>query len=241
LTFKPTGRGDRRGQLLVRGDGVTATAQLSGVGVAPDPRFDPTALDFGDQVVALPGRTFVVAVRNAGDASLEGARVVVADDFSASGCQRSVPPGTGCEISVTFVPRSRGVHTGTLQVIDDAGNMGGQMSLKGNALAPAVSLSPSPVDFTQTAAPTREVEVKNVGDAPLIIQSVSIGGADHAYFTSVDKCSGFPIPPGGSCTTYVRYVGPVSTTSRRASLVLTDNAPGGPQMDQIYGPPAPIQ
>jgi HYDIN/CFA65/VesB family protein len=243
LTFKPSVKGDRRGQLLVQGDGVTASAQLSGVGVAPDPRFDPTALDFGDQVLGVPGKKLLVAVKNAGDASLEGAKIVVTDDFSASGCQQSVLPGAGCEISVTFAPRSRGAHAGTLRLIDDAGNVSGQVPLKGNALAPVVSLSPWPIDFRQSAAPTIEVQVTNAGDAPLIIQTVSISGEDRAYFGPVHRCSDWPMPPGQRCTIYVRYVGAVSvqTTLNRAWLVLTDNAPGSTQLDPIYGPPMPIQ
>lgn len=249
VTFNPTARGDRRGQLLVQGDRVKTSAQLSGFGVAPDPRFDPTALDFGNQIVGLPGKTITVAVKNAGDASLDSAKMVVTDDFSATDCQQSVAPGASCEIRITFLPRSRGLHAGTVQMVDnDAGKVGKPMSLKGNGLAPLVSFRPSPADFTKVYDTKLPVTVTNVGDAPLMIQSIAIGGRDWDHFYGDSTCGSGPIPPAGDCTVNVHYQVPPNPpppnpapTPRmppyKASLVLTDNAQGGTQQVEIIGPP----
>jgi hypothetical protein len=84
--------------------------------------------------------------------------------------------------------------------------------------------------------PPQGVAVKNTGDAPLNISSITLAGPNSADFSlqSPIACTTMAVPPGGMCSFEVGFVpsivGPESTL-----VVLADDAPTNSQVLQAVG------
>lgn len=94
---------------------------------------------------------------------------------------------------------------------------------------PSVKLDPGTVDFGDQVAKRRSkpqrVVVTNTGGKKLYINSVVIDGDDKKDFTLMgDTCTGATIGSGKSCVIDVTFT-PSMNEKRKATLVLTDNAP----------------
>jgi hypothetical protein len=98
---------------------------------------------------------------------------------------------------------------------------------------PALLLNPNAVHFNHHDGPTRHpahtIYVVNVGPAPVTIRTITITGADRAAFTEVDTCTRSAVGVYGRCTISVRVAPMARGGPRRATLVITANAPGSPQ------------
>jgi hypothetical protein len=103
----------------------------------------------------------------------------------------------------------------------------------------AVSLDRNSIDFGDQAlgetSNSRRVTVTNPGGRPLYVNSLEVRGENWRDFAVVgDSCTGKTIAPNRSCIVDVQFT-PTSTGDRRASLVLTDNAPDSPQKVRLTG------
>src|SRR5207253_312682 len=91
------------------------------------------------------------------------------------------------------------------------------------------NLSQTTIGYTDqaigSASPQGFVSVTNGGNAPLIMQSVSIGGANPGDFAlATNACaSGFNMVPNDSCTVGVTF-SPKAVGSRNATLTITSDA-----------------
>lgn len=104
---------------------------------------------------------------------------------------------------------------------------------------PAVTFSPTsltyPAQDVGTTSAARSVTVTNTGDASLFINSAQTRGADPLDFTQVDDgCSGMTLPAGGTCSVSITF-SPITTGTRSATFILTDNAANSPQNVPITG------
>jgi hypothetical protein len=93
-----------------------------------------------------------------------------------------------------------------------------------------------------TSSPPQTVTLTNVGPLALTIGSIAITGADANDFSQTDTCSSSVPPLGGSCTITVTFT-PAVAGPRTASITITDNAQGSPQVVLLTGTgvvPAPI-
>jgi len=114
--------------------------------------------------------------------------------------------------------------------------------------APAISLSASslsfgPINPGQSSGP-QIVTVSSTGNEALTLSSIAIAPAGGP-FSETDSCMVNPVlAPGTSCQISVSY-SPISTGVTQASLTITDNAAGSPQIISLTGtavappPPAP--
>jgi hypothetical protein len=92
-----------------------------------------------------------------------------------------------------------------------------------------------PDQFTKSAGPVRTVTVSNRGTTALHLATADIKGPNARDFAKVgDTCSGGAIPAGGSCTVSIRFA-PVTVGSRVATLQLTDDVTGSPQLVPLAG------
>src|SRR5262249_49824374 len=95
-----------------------------------------------------------------------------------------------------------------------------------------VSLSTTSLDFgTQligTSSAPQVVTLTNTGAVSLTISSIAVSGADSEDFGQTNTC-GSHLPPGASCTISVTFA-PTQTGPRTASLTITDNGAGSPQL-----------
>ena len=106
-----------------------------------------------------------------------------------------------------------------------------------------------PDQVAKTMGPVRTVTVSNHGTADLHVAVADVKGANARDFAKVgDTCSGAAIPAGANCTVSLRFA-PTAVGSRVASLQVTDDALGSPQLVPLNGtglmryptsvPPAP--
>jgi hypothetical protein len=99
-----------------------------------------------------------------------------------------------------------------------------------------VSLRPNSLMFGQQASATisqKVVQFANTGTAPANISGVALTGANPGDFTTSNNC-GPSVLPGSSCQIYVDFT-PVGMGSRSATLSVSDNATGSPQMVALAG------
>jgi len=148
-------------------------------------------------------------------------------------------PNANCSISVNFTPASVGTLSATLQVSDNAPGSPQTLSLSGTGLAPApaVTLIPGSLDFgtvTQGTSTPMNVTVTNGGTAALHITNVAIGGANMGDFGFSDPTCGNAVPINASCIITVTFK-PLAAGFRTASVALTDDAPGSPQVINVMG------
>jgi hypothetical protein len=116
-----------------------------------------------------------------------------------------------------------------------------------NLVGPEANLAPSALSLGSitvgTPSPAQGVLLTSTGDQGLSVNSISIGGANANEFSERDNCQ-VPtvLQPTKSCTIFVMFT-PTATGLQQATLTVTDNAPGSPQLVQLSGtgvtPPPP--
>jgi hypothetical protein len=98
---------------------------------------------------------------------------------------------------------------------------------------PALLLNPDAVHFNRHDGRARRtaqtIYVVNVGPAPVTIRTITITGADRAAFAEADTCTRSAVGMYGRCTISVRVAPLAGGGPRKATLVITANAPGSPQ------------
>ena len=200
----------------------------------PALNFAPTALTFPDQSVNTISLSQNVLLRNMGSAALTIASVTVSGDFvQTNNCFGTVPGGSKCTVSVSFAPIARGSRTGTLTIADNAAGSPHTITLTGNGIAPAVTLSASSLTFADqdvgtTSAP-QTVGLTNTGVDPLTVNGFAIIGD----FTQTNNC-GLTVAAGSSCAIQVSFR-PTMPLARTGSLSIVHNAPGSPNQVQLSG------
>src|SRR5581483_4812509 len=164
----------------------------------------PQSLTFADQKTGVPSAAQDITIVNTGTHPLLLAFHVGPDFSETTDCApHSVAPGASCTVHVSFVPTSTGAHAETLVLKSNAG-ADVSVALQGNGLAPKVQLSATQLTCAQQAVSTtsaaQTVMVKNVGDATLVISSITTTGD----FSQSNNC-GAPVQPGASCTVTVTF------------------------------------
>ena len=160
---------------------------------------------------------------------------LASSDFSIdpqnNSCGRArLEPSSSCSFNVLFQPRAPGLRTGNV-VIPDSAIPGQQViRLSGQAVAPAVTLTPPSLGFSQpgdSAAPAQAVVLKNGGDGPLHIASIDIQPQNSNFFQT-NNCPA-TLARGDSCAISVNFKQiAAGTASQAATLVVQDDAAGNP-------------
>ena len=150
VSFLPNATGPQTGTLTITdfsGNSPQAVA-LSGTGVAPAVSLSATALSFPAQTVSITSSPQTITLNNPGSGALTPLLINASGDFAQTNtCAGSVAAGSSCTISVTFTPTATGNRTGTLTVMDNAGDSPQTATLSGTgqdfALATSNGSSPS--------------------------------------------------------------------------------------------------
>jgi uncharacterized repeat protein (TIGR01451 family) len=229
VTFQATTIGNHSAILTVQNTSSDGTQQipLTGTGTSTDLSVSPGSLDFGQQVVGTTSAPMIVTVVSTGTTDLTVTGASASGDFAAdaSDCTaQPVPPGQACAIQVTFSPTAPGVRTGTLTIKSNAASGPATVSLTGTGIAPAITVSPTSLQFGSvpvgtTSAP-QTVTVGNAGSSPLTVKSAVTSGP---FAVSGDFCtSAGPIAPGGTCQIAVVFV-PASTGPATGTLTISSD------------------
>ncbi|HEV2659447.1 MAG TPA: choice-of-anchor D domain-containing protein [Ktedonobacteraceae bacterium] len=104
-------------------------------------------------------------------------------------------------------------------------------------VAPVVSLNPASLSFADqqvdTTSAASTITLKNTGDATLTISGIAVIGTDSGDFALSHTCPSV-LAAGASCTIRVTFT-PIASDSRSASVAITNNAAGSPQLVALSG------
>jgi hypothetical protein len=117
-----------------------------------------------------------------------------------------------------------------------------------NSSSPALAWSPASVTFSSTttgqSSGPQILTFKNTGTVPATFSSLTLTGPNASDFSINDQCTPAVIlQPNSMCTVSITYA-PASPGTSQATITVTDNAVGSPQMIGLTGtavaPPPPV-
>src|SRR3989441_899360 len=222
------------------------------MGIVPAVTFAIRNLPVGGvQLSALtPAQT--VTLTNSGTATLSITSIALAGlnpgDFAiAAGttCTNgaTVVAGASCTISISFTPAATGARTAPVTITDDAPGSPQSVSLTGTGgTPPTATLSATSSAFGNqrvgTTSAAQNLTLTNNGGTPLNLTSITISGAQAAdfAFAAGNTCptGAGSVAPGASCTISISFT-PAATGARAATVTITDDAPGSPQLVSLAG------
>jgi len=198
----------------------------------------PNGLYFGVQDIGVTTSAQQVSLTNRQSAPLNITSVATTGDYAETDTCMSlspIPAGGTCTISITFKPTAAGTRTGQVTVSDDAPGVMQVVNMTGSGLAPAVTLAPASLKFTNltgsTSAP-KTVKLTNSGVGPLTISSIVPSGE----YAETDNCVGASaLAAGASCTISVTF-SPTVTGAVPGVITINDNGVNGaPHRIQLAG------
>jgi len=251
VSFAPASPGQKTGTLSVTATpGGTATAALTGVGLAPAGLgVAPSSFTFPAGTVA--GNTSVAqsfTVTNSGGVASGVPTATLAGTDSGqfgittNGCMAALGAGASCTILVVFKPTSAGAKSAMLSV---TATPGGTKSAAISAVALSMAklrIDPaggSSVEFPATLMGDNALEtfvVTNEGQQASSAIAVAVTGTDFAAVApaSGDCISGTTtLAPAATCTVRVRFT-PTAAIGRTGSLSATATT-GGPTSIALSG------
>jgi hypothetical protein len=98
---------------------------------------------------------------------------------------------------------------------------------------------PFPQQLVGTTSPPSKITVTNSATAPVTFSGISIGGPNAGDFSTSDDCHSTPLTAGATCTITVTFT-PSSAGDRTATLLIKDDALGGPHSITLVGTGLPL-
>jgi hypothetical protein len=254
VRFRPTAIGIRLGtlQIATNDPGVPlATVSLTGTAIAPVNTLSPAppaTLTFSSPM-NVTSAAQPVTVTNTGTAPLIISSIRLSGTNSSQfGQSNNCPiggaglaPANSCTINVTFRPTSSTPLTkvALLNVNVQGPATSAQLNLTGSIIVPTFTLSQNALNFGTVVRPgssTLSVTLTNGPNAPLVITSIPIQGANPSQFSQVDSCAPFPatLPANGICTINVTFR-PTSAGTKNAILTVRVAAPATNQTVSLTG------
>jgi hypothetical protein len=190
----------------------------------PTIRFTPSSLQFPNEHVNKTSSPLIVTV-TVGPLPVTLTSILASGDFAeTNNCPINgvLQSGATCTISVTFTPTVTGLRTGNVIVTDNAAGSPQSIPLSGTGVVPAVTLSPSSLQFPtlviHTTSKAQQVTLTNSGTGTLIISNIATSGD----FAQTNSC-GRTLAVGASCSISVTFT-PTVKGQRSGALTITDNA-----------------
>jgi hypothetical protein len=248
VVFAPTAEGamSRRLELPQAGDtGLSWGADLAGSAVAPLAVWSTRKLDWGESRVGAATEPRSLRLRNGGSGTLRVAslRLAGADagafSLSADGCSgRSLDPGSGCDLALTFRAKRLGGHRAGLTVEGRGARGDRGAELVGSGVAGRIEPSAGRLEFGSvrvSEAGSRELVLANTGNAELILSRFSASGrAPDDYRVSGDCRVGASLAPEESCRMVVRFT-PQREGGRLATLEIAHDGIDSPVRVPLSG------
>lgn len=222
------------------------TPEIEIVSLDPEIALLPDALSFGELVAGEETGDAVLFIENTGAADL----TITAIEFSGADAAAFslVPLGTGTPtgsavtaggeqlvlerqtstaIPIRFAPTEVRAYTAEVVVTsDDPDTPADTVALSGTGrvpYAPEIEVTPLSLDFGDVGADQtseRFFQVENVGDADLVIDTVTQEGA--GTFQLQRNLAGVTLPPGGSDTVFITF-DPVQPDGDSGSITIASN------------------
>src|SRR2546425_1231536 len=257
LTFTPTAASARTTTVTITDDAASSpqSVSLAGTGIVPAVTLAPTNLAFGTQRLSTTSPAQTVTLTNSGTATLSITSIALAGsnpgDFAVAGSGVAPCPLAGgpvaasasCAFTVTFTPAATGGRAATVTITDDAPGSPQSVSLTGTRVTPpTATLSATSSAFGNqrvgTTSAAQNLTLTNNGGTPLNLTSITITGAQAAdfAFAAGNTCptGAGSVAPGASCTISISFT-PEATGARTATVTITDDAAGSPQLVSLVG------
>src|SRR5580704_4533195 len=140
VVFTPPSAASDSGNLAITSDASNPTLNipLSGIGTpAAQLAVNPTSLNFGNVVVGNSAQQTAQLLASGATVTVSSVNVSNAD-FTVSGLSFpvTIPAGQGAQITVTFLPQSTGVTSGTASFTSNASNSPTVLSVSGTGTQP---------------------------------------------------------------------------------------------------------
>jgi FG-GAP-like repeat/Abnormal spindle-like microcephaly-assoc'd, ASPM-SPD-2-Hydin/FG-GAP repeat len=241
--------GDSKPDLLVLNGRIgTANTDDGAVGVllnisevnGPIVSLSQSNLTFASTAIGTTSAPQTVMLSNLGNASLTISSIQIAgaggSPFSqTNSCGASVPASSNCVISVIYAPTTNDLSTATLTITDGAAGSPHKVGLLGSTgTITTATISPGFVSFGSFQIGLGGVGVNltltNTGTSALNIPHVSVSSSE---FGATATCTA-PVPPGGTCLIGVSF-NPTTPGAKSATVTITDNATGAPQVVMLTG------
>lgn len=153
-------------------------------------------------------------------------------------CPKTLAAGKSCFMTVTFIAGPfYGQQNAALSIVDSAAGSPQTVPLTANVINPQARLSASGLSFGNVkvgSSSAKSFTLTNTGGTALSIMSMTVGGADPGDFPAVSSTCGLSLAAGRSCSIGVTFQ-PTAKSTRRGTLVITDNAKNSPQTVSLTG------
>ena len=243
LSFKPTAAGAASGTLTFSHNASPniSTVALSGTGAAAAPiaSLTPSALSFA-QVLASTSSNQTVTLSNTGLAPLAISTIGIggaqASEFAraaASTCANggSIAPGASCSVLINFTPTAAGARSASLSIAHNATGSPSLVTLSGTGTStpqPVISVNNNVLAFADqplaSTSAAQTVTVTNSGQAPLVLSSAALAGANSGDYVLGGTCAAnLSIAVNSNCSLTVRFA-PTALGARTASIAIASNA-----------------
>ena len=194
----------------------------------------PVQIEFGEQRVASASEPRAVRLTNIGAGELAFESFEAAGNFAvaANNCA-SLESGSGCEVSLRFLPSTTGPRVGSLTVRHDGFEDTTRIELTGLGIAPETRLSVTSVIYESqlvgTESGPEEITLSNTGTASLELSGIALSGE----FKQSNDCTS-SIPVDGSCKVNISFI-PRTSGDRTGSLAVIEDLPGGSKQVSLSG------
>ena len=231
VRFEPSADGLRVATLNVTSNANTVAVGLSGTGAQPTLSFSPpSTLDLGNVKVGdTSSGTTQLTLTNSSPVPLTLTSIALdgpnGGEFSivSNNCGSSLGAGSMCTLGFALHPTTAGSKTANVNVISDAASLPASPVLSGKGTQGIVSVASS-LDLGSVATGTVKqgvpLTVANIGDAPLAISGLAIGGVNPSDFQATG-CTA-PVNPSGQCSVNVVF-SPLKSGARSGTLDITSD------------------
>ena len=206
-------------------------------------KITPDVANYGSWAIGTTSAPQFFTVRNIGTATLTLGTISTSGPFtlSSSTCTATLAPNYSCTVSVQYVPTAAGYQSGQLLVPGNSQGVPPLVALAGTGFVAVRSLTLTPASISfgtvqlDKSSAAKLVTITSTGNVPLLVSSLSIGGANPFDFSILSNgCTGVWLYPGQSCTASVNFA-PTAIGARSATLNIAHNATGGPSAVSLSG------
>jgi len=137
VTFTPTAKGSRQGNLTFNDNAPGSPQIVALVGTGTAIKLTPSSLNLGTVTVGNSSSPQTITVTNVSNATVTFTSIGVAGlnpaDFpiTSNACGPTLAGGASCTLGIRFKPLATGIRNGTLQVKDNGGGSPQTAALKG--------------------------------------------------------------------------------------------------------------
>ncbi|KMQ75080.1 choice-of-anchor D domain-containing protein [Marinobacter subterrani] len=217
---------------------VLQTIQVVGE-VVETPRIavNRETVDFGNVQAGLTAEE-TVTLSNTGNAALGINSISLtgpnASAFMQTSSCTTIEPTASCDVTVTYIPSGEGDQSATLTIDStDADTPTVDVPLTGRSVlapVPEIAVTPEAVDLGRVQvgqSTSAQVTVSNGGNETLLINSVTLQGADASQFLQTNNCT--TVAPDQSCTVELSFTA-ASAGARSAQLIIGSSDPESPEL-----------